>query len=73
MTDQELESLLNDLESDRAERKESIAAVMKDLGYVQRFGMGIAMARQAMATNGNPAPEFQVEDTHVAVILRRRP
>jgi hypothetical protein len=34
--------------------------------------MGIAVARQAMATNGNPPPEFQVEDAHVAVILRRR-
>ncbi|MCX7425474.1 MAG: putative DNA binding domain-containing protein [Planctomycetia bacterium] len=54
-------------------RNPNLAAVMKDLGYVQRFGMGIAMARQAMAANGNPAPEFQVEDTHVAVILRRRP
>jgi len=54
-------------------RNPNLAAVMKDLGYVQRFGMGIAMARQAMATNGNPAPEFQVEDAHVAVVLRRRP
>jgi ATP-dependent DNA helicase RecG len=54
-------------------RNPNLAAVLKDLGYVQRFGMGIAMARQAMATNGNPPPEFQVEDTHVAVILRRRP
>ena len=54
-------------------RNPNLAAVMKELGYVQRFGMGIAMARQAMAANGNPAPEFQVEDTHVAVILRRRP
>ena len=54
-------------------RNPNLAAVMRDLGYVQRFGMGIAMTRQAMAANGNPAPEFQVEDTHVAVILRRRP
>jgi len=54
-------------------RNPNLAAVMKDLGYVQRFGMGIALARQAMAANGNPPPEFQVEDTHVAVILRRRP
>jgi len=54
-------------------RNPNLAVVMKDLGYVQRFGMGIAMARQAMAANGNPAPEFQVEDTYVGVILRRRP
>jgi ATP-dependent DNA helicase RecG len=54
-------------------RNPNLAAVMKDLGYVQRFGMGIALARQAMAANGNPPPEFLVEDTHVGVILRRRP
>jgi len=30
------------------------------------------LARNEMAKNGNPAPEFEVEDSHVAVILRRR-
>jgi len=54
-------------------RNPDLAAVMKELGYVQRFGLGIATARQEMAKNGNPLPEFQVEDAHVAVILRRRP
>ena len=54
-------------------RNPNLAGVMKDLGYVQRFGMGIAIARQVMTANGNPPPEFQVEDTYVAVILRRRP
>lgn len=54
-------------------RNPNLAAVMKDLGYVQQFGFGIAAARQAMSQNGNPPPEFQVEDAHVAVILRRHP
>jgi ATP-dependent DNA helicase RecG len=54
-------------------RNPNLAAVMKELGYVQRFGFGIAMARREMANNGNPPPEFQVEDSHVAVILRSRP
>ncbi|MBI4579877.1 MAG: putative DNA binding domain-containing protein [Planctomycetes bacterium] len=54
-------------------RNPNLAAVMKELGYVQRFGVGIALARQEMAKNGNPPPEFLVEDSHVAVILRRRP
>lgn len=54
-------------------RNPNLAAVMKELGYVQRFGFGIATARQEMAKNGNPEPEFQVEDSHLAVILRRRP
>jgi ATP-dependent DNA helicase RecG len=54
-------------------RNPNLAAVMKELGYVQRFGYGIALARNEMAKNGNPEPEFQVEDAHVAVILRRSP
>ena len=53
-------------------RNPNLAAVMKELGYVQRFGYGITLARQEMARNGNPEPEFQVEDGHIAVILRRR-
>ena len=52
-------------------RNPDLAAVMSDLGYVQRFGYGIPLARKEMAKNGNPDPEFEVEDAHVAVILRR--
>lgn len=54
-------------------RNPNLGAVMKELGYVQRFGYGIALARAEMAKNGNPPPEFQVEDSYVGVILRRRP
>jgi ATP-dependent DNA helicase RecG len=53
-------------------RNPNLAAVMKELAYVQHFGTGIETARRAMRRNGNPPPEFQVEDAHVAVILRRR-
>lgn len=54
-------------------RNPNLAAVMKELGYVQRFGAGIALTRNEMKKNGNPSPEFQVEDAHVAVILRAKP
>lgn len=54
-------------------RNPNLAGIMKELGYVQRFGYGITLARKEMAKNGNPPPEFQVEDAHVAVILRRHP
>jgi ATP-dependent DNA helicase RecG len=53
-------------------RNPNLAAVMKELGYVQRFGYGITLARDEMAKNGNPPPVFQVEDAYVTVILRRR-
>ncbi|GAC1390582.1 MAG: ATP-binding protein [Ktedonobacteraceae bacterium] len=53
-------------------RNPHIAEAMKNLGYIQRFGMAISLARREMNKNGNPPPEFQVEDTYVLVTLRRR-
>ena len=44
---------------------------MKNLGYVQRFGIGIALARRELEKNGNPLPEFRVDDTDVLVIVRK--
>jgi ATP-dependent DNA helicase RecG len=53
-------------------RNPHLAEAMKNLGYVQRFGVGIALASQELERNGNPALEFVVEDTYVLVIIRRR-
>jgi len=51
-------------------RNPVLAAVLKNIGFVQRFGFGIAEARRAMQANGNPMPEFQVEPTNVLVTLK---
>lgn len=51
-------------------RNPTIASVLGQLGYVQRFGVGIQVARARMKENGNPPPEFRVEDTFVHVTLR---
>jgi ATP-dependent DNA helicase RecG len=53
-------------------RNPHIAEAMKNLGYVQRFGMGIALARQQLGKNDNPPPEFKAESAHVLVTLRRK-
>ena len=53
-------------------RNPNVAAVMKELGYVQKFGMGIATARREMERNGNGPPEFEVDPSHVSVVLRKR-
>lgn len=53
-------------------RNPHLAEAMNVLGYVQRFGFGIPIARQELARNNNPAPEFTVESTHVLVTVRRR-
>ena len=54
-------------------RNPSVAEVMSTLGFVQRFGVGIQIARRQLADNGNAAPEFRVEPNYVLVVVRRRP
>lgn len=51
-------------------RNPHIAEALHTLGYVQRFGVGIAIARKLLAENGNPALEFQVERSHVLALVR---
>ena len=52
-------------------RNPNLAAVMKVLGFAQRFGFGIADARKALHDNGNPPLEFQVEQTSVLATVRK--
>jgi ATP-dependent DNA helicase RecG len=54
-------------------RNPAIAAVLKTLGYVQRFGFGIAEARRALLANGNPQLLFQVEPNIVLATVRKAP
>ncbi|MDZ7921955.1 ATP-binding protein [Rhodoferax sp.] len=54
-------------------RNPNVASVLKTLGFVQRFGFGIAEARRALKANGNPDLEFQVEPTIVLATVRRAP
>ncbi len=51
-------------------RNRHIAEAMSHLGFVQRFGVGIALARREMQKNGNPPMEFRVDASHVLAILR---
>ncbi len=51
-------------------RNPLIAEAMKVLGYVQRFGMGVPLARQELARNGNPPPEFQFWPERVLAVVR---
>ncbi|MDQ3622573.1 MAG: putative DNA binding domain-containing protein [Verrucomicrobiota bacterium] len=54
-------------------RNPQLAAAFKILGYAQRFGSGIPLAREALERNGNPPPEFQVEQNFIGVIIRQSP
>jgi len=54
-------------------RNPLIAEAMKSLGYVQRFGMGIPLARKELQANGSPPLEFDCQPEAVLATVRRRP
>lgn len=51
-------------------RNPNLAEALRVLGFVQRFGVGIATARRELERNGNPPPEFAVTPTYVGAIVR---
>ena len=53
-------------------RNPNLAEALRALGYVQRFGVGIATARRRLADNGNPEPEFEINDAFVTAVIRKR-
>ncbi len=53
-------------------RNRHLAEAMSNLGFVQRFGVGIALAQREMHKNGNPEIEFQVNTSYVLATLRAR-
>ena len=51
-------------------RNPNLAESMKTLGYVQRFGVGIPIAKQRLMAAGHPEPEFDIYDTNVQVTIK---
>lgn len=53
-------------------RNPSIAGLMVQMRIMERFGIGIQIARDRLAENGNPDLEFDVNQQHVLAIVRLR-
>lgn len=51
-------------------RNPILAEAMSGLGYVQKFGAGLPIARRALQENGNPPAEFNPEPSYVGVVIR---
>ncbi len=51
-------------------RNPHLAEVLKNLGYVQKFGYGISTAQRALEKNGNPPAEFELPGNRVLVTVR---
>ncbi len=55
-------------------RNPTLAEGLKVLGFLQRFGMGIALARRRCQENGNPEPEFRYDSPSAFLaVVRGRP
>ena len=52
-------------------RNPTIAEVLHNLHFVQRFGFGIQNAKSLLRANGNPEPEFAVSASTVVVTVRK--
>ncbi|EWM16200.1 transcriptional regulator [Kutzneria sp. 744] len=53
-------------------RNPTLAEIMRGLGYVQRFGAGIPIAKKSLADNGSPLPVFEVNPSYVGVTIGSR-
>ncbi len=54
-------------------RNPVIAEAMHALGYVNRFGRGIARAQRALRDNGSPEPSFDYQTSHFLSIIPKHP
>ena len=55
-----------------AYRNPNLADAMKSLGFVQRFGAGIAIARRQLQDAGHPEPEFELPDNFVIATIKAK-
>lgn len=53
-------------------RNPTVAGALHVLGFVQRFGLGVPLARKACRDNGNPEPEFTFGSSNFGVTVRAR-
>ncbi len=54
-------------------RNPVLAEAMGGLGYVQKFGAGLPIARRTLEDNGNPPPEFTPDPSYVGVVVKEAP
>lgn len=53
-------------------RNQLVAEIMSRLGFAQRFGIGIPLALRALVENGNPQPDFEIDQSRVQITVRSK-
>lgn len=54
-------------------RNPFVAEIMTHLGFAQRFGVGIPIAKKKLEANGNPPPEFSFSHSRVTAVVKAAP
>ena len=55
-----------------AYRNLTIAEAMKNMGFMEKFGVGITTAHKALENNGNPQPIFDIQSTVILATVRKQ-
>lgn len=50
-------------------RNPNLSEAMKVLGYIQKFGVGLVIARRKLKESGHPDLQFRVDHNHVMVSI----
>lgn len=53
-------------------RNPNLADAMRTLGFVQRYGVGIPIAKDQLAAAGHPEPEFDISNNFVRVTVKSK-
>ena len=53
-------------------RNPNLAEAMRTFGFVQRFGMGIPIARKLLAEAGHPEPKFEIDNSNARATIHAR-
>lgn len=53
-------------------RNPNLAEAIRTLGFVQRYGVGIQIAKRQLAAAGHPQPEFDISNNFVRVTIKAR-
>ena len=51
-------------------RNPNLADAMRTLGFIQHFGVGIAIARRLLRESGHPEPEFDISENFIFATIR---
>jgi len=54
-------------------RNPLLAEAMNALGYVEKYGTGVARVKTALEKNGSPPPEFTFEPEYFLALVKARP